>query len=63
MLQLSHRQASDRRAYGGNRKMALLDHHRGPARKHPAGSALCFGITIAGLTALAVALSWAMNFV
>ncbi|AZS22233.1 MULTISPECIES: hypothetical protein [unclassified Caulobacter] len=43
--------------------MALLDHHRGPARQHPAGSALCFGLTIAGLTALAVALSWAMNFV
>ncbi|ATC24014.1 hypothetical protein EIB18_05755 [Caulobacter vibrioides] len=58
-----HRQASDRRAYGGNRKMALLDHHRAPTRQHPAGSALCLALAIAGLAASAVALSWMMNFV
>ena len=43
--------------------MALLDHHRVASRSHPAGSALCIGITLAGLTALAVVLSWMMAFV
>ncbi len=43
--------------------MALLDHHRSQSRQHPAGSALCIGLTLAGLTALAVALSWMMTFV
>jgi hypothetical protein len=44
--------------------MALLDHHhRAPARQHPAGSALCFGITIAGLVVLAVVISWLMTLV
>jgi hypothetical protein len=43
--------------------MALLDHHRVPARQHPAGSALCFGITIAGLVVLAVTLSWLFRLV
>lgn len=43
--------------------MALLDHHRVSPRQHAAGSALCFGLTLAGLAALAVALSWMMTFV
>lgn len=43
--------------------MALLDHHRGDRRQHPAGSALCLGLTVAGLVALAVTLSWLMTFV
>lgn len=43
--------------------MALLDHHRAPTRQHPAGSALCLALTIAGLAGLAVVLSWMMTFV
>jgi hypothetical protein len=43
--------------------MALLDHHRAPGRQHPAGSALCFGVTLAGLVVLAVALSWLISLV
>ena len=43
--------------------MALLDHHRAPARQHPAGSALCFAITLGGLVVLAVALSWLISLV
>jgi hypothetical protein len=43
--------------------MALLDHHRVSPRPHPLGSALCLGLTIAGLAASAVALSWMMTFV
>lgn len=43
--------------------MALLDHHRATGRQHPAGSALCFGITLAGLVVLAVTLSWLFKLV
>ena len=43
--------------------MALLDHHRDNARQHPAGSALCFGVTLAGLVVLAVSLSWLISLV
>lgn len=43
--------------------MALLDHHRVSNRQHPVGIALCFGVTIAGLAASAMVLSWMMNFV
>ncbi|HJV40391.1 hypothetical protein [Caulobacter sp.] len=43
--------------------MALLDHHRAPSRSNPAGSAFCIGLTLAGLTALAVVISWMMTFV
>lgn len=43
--------------------MALLDHYRSTRRQHPVGSALCFGVTIAGLVGLAVTISWLMNFV
>jgi hypothetical protein len=43
--------------------MALLDHHRAHDRRHPAGSALCIGLTLAGLTVLAVVLSWMMTLV
>ena len=43
--------------------MALLDHHRGHDRQHPAGSALCIGITLAGLVALTVVISWMMTLV
>lgn len=43
--------------------MALLDHHRTPGRRHAADSALCFGITLAGLVALAVTISWLMTLV
>lgn len=43
--------------------MALLEHHRVPSRQHPAGSALCFGVTIAGLVVLAVTLSWLFKLV
>ncbi|HWU79524.1 MAG TPA: hypothetical protein VN158_05600 [Caulobacter sp.] len=43
--------------------MALLDHHRGHDRQHPAGSALCIGLTLAGLAVLAVVLSWMMTLV
>jgi hypothetical protein len=43
--------------------MALLDHHRGHGQQHPAGSALCIGITIAGLVVLAVTISWLMTLV
>lgn len=43
--------------------MALLDHHRGHGRQHPAGSALCLGLTVGGLVVLAVTLSWLMTFV
>ena len=43
--------------------MALLDHHRPEGRQHPAGSALCFGVTIAGLIGLAVTISWLMTLV
>lgn len=43
--------------------MALLDHHRSQGRHNPVGSALCFGVTIAGLVGLAITISWLMNFV
>jgi hypothetical protein len=43
--------------------MALLDHHRTPGRRHPVDSALCFGITLAGLVVLAVTISWLMTLV
>ena len=43
--------------------MALLDHHRVPTRRHPAGSALCLGITLAGLVVLAMTLSWLFKLV
>ncbi|MDR6626153.1 hypothetical protein [Caulobacter segnis] len=43
--------------------MALLDHHRSEGRQHPAGSALCLGVTIAGLIGLAIMISWLMTFV
>lgn len=44
--------------------MALLDHHhRATSRQHPATSALCFGITLAGLVVLAVTLSWLISLV
>lgn len=43
--------------------MALLDHHHRQSRQHPAGSALCFGITIAGLVVLAMVISWLMTLV
>ena len=44
--------------------MALLDHHhRAPSRQNPAGSALCFGVTLAGLVVLAVTISWLMTLV
>lgn len=44
--------------------MALLDHHhRAPGRQHPANSALCFGVTVAGLVVLAVTISWLMTLV
>ena len=43
--------------------MALLDHHRDHSRQHPAGSALCFGVTLAGLVVLAMALSWLMTLI
>lgn len=44
--------------------MALLDHHqRVTGRQNPAGSALCFGLTLAGLAGLAVVLSWMMTLI
>jgi len=43
--------------------MAMLDHHRVQGRSNPAASALCIGLTLAGLTALAMVLSWMMTFV
>lgn len=43
--------------------MALLDHPHRQGRQHPAGSALCFGITIAGLVVLAVTLSWLFKLI
>jgi hypothetical protein len=43
--------------------MALLDHRDSPTRQHPVGSALCFGLTLAGLAASALVLSWMMTFV
>jgi hypothetical protein len=43
--------------------MALLDHHRVPGRRHPAGSALCFGLTLGGLVVLAMTLSWLFRLV
>lgn len=43
--------------------MALLDHHRDHGRQHPAQSALCFGVTLAGLIVLAVALSWLISLI
>lgn len=43
--------------------MALLDHHRDHGRQHPAGSALCFGVTLAGLVVLAITLSWLMTLI
>lgn len=43
--------------------MALLDHQRAQGRQHPATSALCFGITLAGLVVLAVTLSWLISLV
>lgn len=44
--------------------MALLDHHhRAQGRQHPAGSALCFGVTLAGLVVLAVVISWLFTLV
>lgn len=43
--------------------MALLDHDRGHGRQHPAGSALCFGVTLAGLVVLAMVISWLMTLV
>lgn len=43
--------------------MAMLDHYRSTGRQHPARSALCFGVTIAGLVGLAITISWLMNFV
>jgi hypothetical protein len=41
----------------------MLDHPRSQGRQHPAGSALCFGVTIAGLVGLAVTISWLMRLV
>lgn len=43
--------------------MALLDHPHRQGRQHPADSALCFGITIAGLVVLAVTLSWLFKLI
>ena len=43
--------------------MALLDHHRADGRQNPAGIALCFGVTLAGLVVLAVTLSWLFTLV
>ncbi len=43
--------------------MALLDHHRAHGRQHPVGSALCFGVTLAGLVVLAVVISWLFTLV
>ena len=43
--------------------MALLDHHRAPGRQHPAGSALCVGVTLAGLVVLAMTLSWLFRLI
>jgi hypothetical protein len=43
--------------------MALLDHPHASRRQHPAGSALCFGVTLAGLAGLAVVLSWMMTLI
>jgi len=43
--------------------MALLDHHRATTRQHPANSALCFGVTLAGLVVLAVTIGWLMTLV
>lgn len=43
--------------------MALLDHHRDHGRQHPARSALCFGVTLAGLVVLAVTISWLFTLI
>lgn len=43
--------------------MALLDHHRAHGRRNPADSALCIGVTLAGLVVLAVTMSWLLTLV
>ena len=43
--------------------MALLDHQRSHGRQHPAGSALCVGVTLGGLVVLAVTISWLLTLV
>ena len=41
----------------------VVDHVADPGRQHPAGSALCLGVTLAGLVGLAVTISWLFTLI